>query len=417
MILDYSTRGTFRILDMHATESIASVRSDSSGVLPRPPVDPAIRGQPQGWDDDLSIPVESAEPAGNNDATTRSPVPFPPPLPAAVRPGLGALSEQNHRRLNSFRGLESTRSKLSTWRDRAFPELVEGRRRRNEVDPRPFDGTIAPAYRTGEGRTREFEEHYTNRAAGPSTLSSRSATLAASTTQRPLPLASTVGSEDDFANLFIPPSRDTDPLSRTNLRHRSARPSYVTQNSYGSASTSTSVPPSDLSSPGKERRSVSSSQSGISARNRDRVMGLQPPPTRPPVASSGSRLFAAPDVNDVLPFASTRLYSAWDIPTPSLSHVKHQVSPIKTTHPTIKGRRRSVSTSVKSEEDRRGSGKGSIASGLASNVTANEVIVDGWKDLPRQRFGTGQKRVWLGSDSQEILGVYRVGWERDVLDL
>jgi hypothetical protein len=57
----------------------------------------------------------------------------------------------------------------------------------------------------------------------------------------------------------------------------------------------------------------------------------------------------------------------------------------------------------------------STASGLL--VSRAEEVVEGWKDLQRPLSGTGQKRVWVGADGEQVAGVYRVGWEKEVLDM
>lgn len=40
-----------------------------------------------------------------------------------------------------------------------------------------------------------------------------------------------------------------------------------------------------------------------------------------------------------------------------------------------------------------------------------------WHEDPPKRGSAGSKRTWIDSDGREIRTVYRVGWERDVLDL
>lgn len=64
-------------------------------------------------------------------------------------------------------------------------------------------------------------------------------------------------------------------------------------------------------------------------------------------------------------------------------------------------------------------GSASTSSGLIVPRSEEEevVTVEGWKDRPRPASGTGQKRVWVGADGQEVPSVYRVGWEKEVMDV
>lgn len=62
-------------------------------------------------------------------------------------------------------------------------------------------------------------------------------------------------------------------------------------------------------------------------------------------------------------------------------------------------------------------GSASTASGLLVSRSAAEEANEGWKDLPRPISGTGQKRVWIGPDGQQLAMAYRVGWEKEVMDV
>ena len=110
------------------------------------------------------------------------------------------------------------------------------------------------------------------------------------------------------------------------------------------------------------------------SRNRDRVLGLQGNQnklsTRLP---TGSKLFLPTKVNDVLPFGTGHPFSAWALDDEG-NGATQELKPEREPH----GR---------------------------------------WELLPRPRGIQGQKRIWLDPNGRRVGGVYRVGWERDVLDL
>jgi hypothetical protein len=51
------------------------------------------------------------------------------------------------------------------------------------------------------------------------------------------------------------------------------------------------------------------------------------------------------------------------------------------------------------------------------SVNGQPEVQEGWKELPRARKGGSKKKIWIGADGEQVGGVYRVGWEREVLDM
>lgn len=318
--------------------------------------------------------------------------------------------------------------------------MAEGRRRREEADSR---GHSVAAI--GQSARRAPPPSSSGLRAG-SSISASTPTLYAQTSARPAPLgvsvpstshdpstiASTIGSDEDFSDLFIPYSKLSPISPITPSTTHPVRHILNPTTSYSSTTASTFIHSSETSPPttkDRDGQSITSTQSSSSRRNRDRVMGLQTESSRLKLPATASRLFLAPDVNDVLPFASSRLYSAWDLPQ-SLPNASHRVTsaPYRGNSRVVKPRRQSVSASDNSRHAiTSGSGKfaststGSngeyVASLSLSDRATSQARIPGWRHLPRPISGLGQKRIWVGADGQVGAGVYRVGWEKEILDL
>lgn len=97
-----------------------------------------------------------------------------------------------------------------------------------------------------------------------------------------------------------------------------------------------------------------------------------------------SRTFRQPNIDEVLPFASSP-FSAWD---PIAINAE-------------------VSGSVKSTH------ASAAATAAISNAASS---AEGWRDV-RAKGAAGSRRVWHDPKGKEIRTMYKVGWERDVLDL
>lgn len=95
-----------------------------------------------------------------------------------------------------------------------------------------------------------------------------------------------------------------------------------------------------------------------------------------------SRTFRQPNIDEVLPFASSP-FAAWD---PAAIDAE-------------------VSGSVNSRNAK-----------AAASAERSAKSSDGWRDL-RAKGATGSRRVWHDAKGKGVCTVYKVGWERDVLDL
>lgn len=103
--------------------------------------------------------------------------------------------------------------------------------------------------------------------------------------------------------------------------------------------------------------------------------------TTSPGKRAMSRTFRQPNIDAVLPFASSP-FAAWD--------------PV----------------AIDAEAS------GSVKSLSAPQNARSGSSSAGWRDLPRPAKGvSGSRRVWQDAKGKEVQAVYKVGWEREVLDL
>lgn len=158
---------------------------------------------------------------------------------------------------------------------------------------------------------------------------------------------------------------------------------------------SSDTTPADLSQLYAYAPSLTSTHSSTS--NRDRVMGNRDKPGEgynPAQFAGASRVFLPPKRSDVLPFASGHPFSAWEsIPTKQdgqkglVGSGRH-------------GRRPSVRLSKMD---------------MRREASLGEVK-EGWKETSSSRGDARGKKIWT-VDDVGVGKVYRVGWEREVLDL
>ncbi|WVQ78309.1 hypothetical protein IAT38_000394 [Cryptococcus sp. DSM 104549] len=350
-------------------------KSRASMDQDRPPVDPTIRGIPQGWEDDPAVPaISDPQPPSRSLSAAATPqrsatvgaVVSHPPVPASK---LGAFRETRVK-LSSFSGMvkENLRGERESGRGLSALKSNKGGIR-SASRTRPL---LAPAPITtsssAQGNSRPT--HAPSQSIH-SQLSFSTQATANTDNSIPPPFPGTPTGQTDstdesaeFTNLFTP--------SPTTLgaepRHRH--------------------PPSITSIP-STTHSVSS---------RDRVMGIVKGPLDPnaPHIQPQSRVYNPPNIVDVLPFAGGQPFAAWSVP----------ISEEDTAMLEAKG----------------AAGKrGSIplhsfdAKGLKDNQSVHSL--EGWKEAAKQRWGMPGKKVWVDKKGEEIGGVYRVGWEREVMDL
>jgi hypothetical protein len=337
----------------------------------RPEVDPKIRGVPQGWEDDPDIPLSlpaAAAVSVNLGGQQSRPTQQQPRQQG--RGQAGDKSQSPYGRLASFR---ETRIKLAS-----FSAIM---RERHRLLP---PGQITEKSKVQSAGSVTARTKLTKSLSPQRPMPTRSSSLAAyppppafpqSNKQRP---AQSIMSESSITSITssqssfpVPSATDASTAEFTNLF---------------TPSTSTPYPPS-----------ITSTGSSDSVSKRDRVMGLRTDPITFSHAG-GSKVFLPPNVAEILPFASSRPFSSWDLPSA----------------PTPQGNGiagRSISYS-----GRRSGRRGSVTLSRMEE-TVEEGPGEGWKDLLRHRGATGGKRVWVDAGGEEVGMSYRVGWERDVLDL
>ncbi|KAL7424070.1 hypothetical protein Q5752_001655 [Cryptotrichosporon argae] len=352
-------------------------RSDFGALhADRHPVDPKIRGIPQGWADDFSVALPQPAPSAHEVALPPPPPPragtaLPGGAPPALQPAppiYAAPSRQGSSRILSLRDNTSRirLASLSAMRTRTgrFTGPTAGTgtgtgsagerapaTRPAAVPPRS-DSLVRTPTHTRRGAYPPTPTPMLMPAAplaAPHTLDDRSSLTAASQTES-IDSAST-----DFANLFTP-----SPDSRR-----------------GPADTPES---SVLHSQSESAHAAPSSAPS----RRERVLGLVPAAgTR----ARQAKVFLPPNIDEVLPFLSGPL-AAWDTAEPEPE---------------------------KREKTRRQSMR--IAQREPSAATAAASATEGWRDLPKPRASGAGKRVWVNDRGEHVGGTYKVGWERDVLDL
>nr|XP_018263819.1 uncharacterized protein I303_03692 [Kwoniella dejecticola CBS 10117]OBR85977.1 hypothetical protein I303_03692 [Kwoniella dejecticola CBS 10117] len=300
----------------------------------RPPVDPAIKGIPQGWEDDMAVSPASTQAAN----------------PTVTSQRLGAFKD-TRTKLSSFSG-----TMRSSFRDRG-----------NDKDR---DEKRSGGLKLHKGSVRVSQPN-------SSSLKSTAQDLRPTSPTRKHQASHSVYSDTSFNTEgsipLVPPSAPTESTD------------YSTSE-FTHLFTPTSLPDHDYPA------SITSSRSNQS---RDRVLGLVNDPS--PVPPAGMKTFAKPNIEEVLPFAAGHPFAAWSAPVAE----EEQLS--ASDHHAEVGRRGSMSLS---RLDIRG-----------NSHTESSFSLEGWRETPRPRSGLPGKKVWMDSKGEKGVGVYNVGWERDVLDL
>ncbi|WVW83046.1 hypothetical protein I302_105063 [Kwoniella bestiolae CBS 10118] len=337
-----------------ARDGKSGVKEARKSVDQRLAVDPAIKGIPQGWDDDLAVPVAKDVDRGVSQVA-----------PNTLHK-LGAFKE-TRTKLSSFSG-----TMRSGFRDRGAEKdkdekrpgglkLHKGSVRSNHrsssmnttplnLGLRPENGPISPGRINGHQLT-----HSVYSDASFNTQNTVSTEMSIPLIPPSSQAASTECSTADFTHLFTPTSQ---------IEHD--YPASIT--------------------------------SSHSTQSRDRVMGIVNDPS--PVPPAGMKTFNRPNIEEVLPFAAGHPFAAWSAPVAdedqgSGGDLSAEV-----------GRRGSMSLS-----------RLDMLSSKDAVQTESSVSLEGWKETPRPRSGYPGKKVWVDAKGEKSTGVYSVGWERDVLDL
>jgi hypothetical protein len=397
----------------HRTRS--SVDYDRAGlVLERPEVDPMLKGIPQGWEDDPSVPIPPTPKSMSPSKRPAHPAPAAAPVPALMsttRPRQGAgtaadLSSGNiapprpplpsqHTRLTSFR---ETKIKLASFssimRDRTWlspGQVVESDR---VVSTAPRDGRSghlhAPTPPAKPGKSTSPHRPMSIRTSSlgtpaphPPSFRPISQTESLISEQSVMSGASVTSTKESISSLQPPSTTDA---STTNIEF---------SNLFTPPATDPSPPPPGYAS------SIASTKSSESHAKRERVMGLRTDPVITLGHAAGSKVFLPPNMAEILPFASSRAFSAWDLPAARAST-------------TGSDKASSASGSVISGNKAR---RGSVIRARMQTTVEEEEFAGRWKESLRTRGGAGGKKVWVDAAGEEVGGVYRAGWERAILDL
>ncbi|OCF41311.1 hypothetical protein I317_04882 [Kwoniella heveanensis CBS 569] len=333
--------------------------------LGRPAVDPSIKGIPQGWDDDPTIPLAlqsrpTAPPSGNHQQTI--------PLPRST----GGLNQSTPLRMGPFR---ETRTKLSSFSGKMRDGLREKDKDKDLVKP---------------GSTLKLHK-------GSVRLTQRSSSMNPGLITKRRPTSPSHGTHNPTHSVYSESSFNTHGTGNTSGSIPPVPPSAQTESTEASTDFSHLFTPSPTAA--HEPDYPASIGSGRSVSSRDRVMGLKIDPT--PVPPAGMKTFIKPNVADVLPFAAGHPFTAWSAPNADETALSTQV-------PGNQGNRA-----------RRGSipMMDSMFMDGGKDQTTSPVSLDGWKEAPRSRAGLPGKKVWVDAKGEEIATAYRVGWEREVIDL
>ncbi|WVQ70042.1 uncharacterized protein L199_008266 [Kwoniella botswanensis] len=342
----------------HSTAKDGKVSSKDSreSVDQRPPVDPAIKGIPQGWEDDLGIQVAKSEER----------VVTPTQYSTNTLHKLGAFKE-TRTKLSSFsgtvrsgfrdRGAEKDKEERKPSGLKLYKGSARATQRSSSMSTTPLNLGMQPKHRpTSPGRVDHQLTHSVYSDASFNTQNTTSTEMSIPVVPPSSQTVSTEGSTADFTHLFTPTSQ--------------AEHEYPT--------------------------SITSSHS---TQSRDRVMGIVDDPS--PVPPAGMKTFSCPVIEEVLPFAAGHPFAAWSAPV-----VEEDQQPSGGDHSTDVGRRGSMSLS-----------RLDMLSSKDTAHTDNSLSSEGWKETPRPRSGLPGKKVWVDAKGERSAGVYSVGWERDVLDL
>ncbi|WVF72193.1 hypothetical protein IAT40_007005 [Kwoniella sp. CBS 6097] len=329
--------------------------------LGRPPVDPSIKGIPQGWDDDPAIPL--ALQARPNLPSTQQTMPVP-------RSNSG-LNLSTPLRIGPFR---ETRTKLSSFSGKMRDGLRE---KDKEKDPLKSGSSL----KLHKGSVR---------------LTQRSSSMNPGLITKRRPTSPSQGTHNPTHSVYSESSFNTHGTGNTSGSIPLVPPSAQTETTDASTDFSHLFTPSPTAAHEPDYPASIGSSQPVSSR--DRVMGLKNDPT--PVPPAGMKTFNKPNVADVLPFAAGHPFAAWSAP-----HADEAIMTPPTENVGNKAKRGSIpmmdSMNMEGNKDQ----------------TKSQISLEGWREAPRSRTGWPGKKVWVDAKGEENTTAYRVGWERDVLDL
>jgi hypothetical protein len=394
-----------------ADESTGNV---PAAALARPVVDEAIKGIPQGWEDDISIAIPA------------TPVrPKPTPLPPIT-----GKTPRNIGRLQSFRALPQKGNPLAAWRGRKVSNIPPVPLVRKQADgaqvaienlesiPAPARArlglfTLPPAVDPSRQAGRRVNK--LRRPAGD-LYHSRSFSSSSSLTTPTVVTARTSQSTEDAFRSVV--EVDTEPPASAYSSKKPETLELEQRNTVNTASTS-SLPTSLVETPATENtRYAPSIASQDSARsNRDRVLGLVPGAG---TTVTQPKVYRQPELHEVLPFAAGRPFSAWDLGP-------GQTPPPRTRKPSLVGLgvervqaehgaslvRRSSLPSRRSERQERAQHSISVA---GPSRISQPTKAEGWSEPGSGPLSKG-RRDWVDSEGKKVAPHYLLGWEREVLDL
>ncbi|WWC69426.1 uncharacterized protein I206_103365 [Kwoniella pini CBS 10737] len=134
--------------------------------------------------------------------------------------------------------------------------------------------------------------------------------------------------------------------------------------------------------------------SSRSTQSRERVLGLISDPS--PVSPAGMESFTNPAIEEVLPFAGGQPFAAWSSPVDNEGQISVH------NHNVEVGRRGSMSP-----------GRLAMLSPKDAPHTESSMSFEGWEEIPRPRSNLPGKKVWLGSRGDQSTGVYDVGAQEE----
>lgn len=118
-------------------------------------------------------------------------------------------------------------------------------------------------------------------------------------------------------------------------------------------------------------------------------------------AASQSKVYLTPSISNVLPYAIGHPLSAWKGPI-----IQHDEPAGHTEKKSALKRNESISTNFSNL-------KKSLKDDY--NISLQRTL-EGWK-VTRTSSGLPGKRIWVDAKGEQVANVYKVGWERQVLDL
>ena len=415
--------------DVSTNDSIGNLSTLADSA--RPTVDEAIKGIPQGWDDDMSIAVPS------------TPIRHLPPTTMPNK------TPRNIGRLTSLRALPQKGNPIAAWRGRKVSngrgrkvsnaqQPVLPTRRQTRASARSTQGlaqdmnnipapararlglfAVPPAVETAKQGSARITK--LRRPVDDSYLA-RSVSSSSSLTTPTVIAARTSISHDTAFRSTIEGEQDASDYTPSLPARQSANSELERRHTMFTTST-TSLPSSLVETPATENAryapSIASQESSRS--NRDRVLGLVSPTST--TASTAPKAYRQPELHEVLPFAAGRPFSAWDVATsqfaprvrkPSLAGVG--VDRIQAEHAGARLQRRSSLPSRQTPPKSREGQLSRVSSVYHTKPETKQKRPEGWDRTGHGKLGKG-KMVWLDGNGDKVAPHYLLGWERDVLDL